>query len=199
MIISVSFIKNIHLREKMANKYIKDIEDFTINYKVLTSTTLSVYDTPETIYDEDILESDVVSDVNLAGGLIIDNILSGCIIPKEISDEESKGYRLHYENFICVYNATTKLKSVFSVEYDIQNFSSNVNFGLISDVKVNGEYTHPNTKLFLKLLKTTYGKVGTYDYINNAGRVSRVHKPLLIQVGVGKVVDDPKDFTICRR
>lgn len=182
----------------MANKYIQDIEDFTINYKILTSTTLSVYDTPETIMDEEVLEKDVISDVNMVGGLIIENVLSGCIIPKEISDVESKGYRFHYENFICVYNNDTKLKSVFSVEYNIQNFSSNPNFGLISDVMVGGEYTHPNTKLFLKLLKSTYGRVGTYDYVNNAGRVSRVHKPLLIQIGRG-VVDDLKDFTICRR
>jgi hypothetical protein len=181
----------------MKNRYIQSLDDFSINYKVITNTTLSVYDTSETIYDEDIDENDIILDINNASNLILDKVLSGCIIPKAISEIEMKGFDKHYKNFICVYNTETQLKTVISVEYDIKDFNSNDNFGLKSDTKVGGEYTHPNMRYYLKILKTTYGNVGVYHYINKVGKVSgEAHKPTLIKIGNGRV-NNTSEFEIC--
>jgi len=182
----------------MANKYIQSLEDFSINYKVITNTTFSVYDTSDTEYDESVDENDIVLDVNNGGAdLILDKILSGCIIPKAVSEIEIKGFDKHYKNFVCVYNTETQLKTVFSVEYDIKDFSGNENFGLKSDIKVGGVYTHPNMKYYLKMLKSTYGSVGVYYYINKVGKISgESHKPVLIKIGNGKV-NNISEFKIC--
>jgi hypothetical protein len=181
----------------MANKYIQSLEDFSINYKVMTNITFSVYDTPDTEYDEGVDENDIFLDVNNGGAnLILDKILSGCIIPKAISEIDIKGYDYHYENFICLYNTETQLKTVFSVEYDIKDFSGNENFGLKSDVKVGGVYTHPNIIYSLKVLKSTYGRVGIFNYVNKAGKVARPHNPTLIKLGNGRI-ENVSDFNIC--
>jgi hypothetical protein len=181
----------------MANKYIKSIEDFSINYKVMINTTFSVYDTSDTEYDEGFDENDIVLDINNGGAdLILDKILSGCVIPKAISEIDIKGYDRYYKNFVCLYNTETQLKTVFSVEYDIKDFSGNENFGLKSDIKVGGVYTHPNVTYSLKVLKSTYGRVGTFDYINKIGKFVRPNKPILIKLGNGRV-ENGDDFNIC--